>query len=275
MSLGGTNNAVAGINLTDAELAQIQTTATGTVTIGDSTQTGNITFTTATPATTAGASTLVVQATGGAGQIILDDGAGTGTALNGNGGTISLNAGTGGIVAASANNTAAEIATTGATVTLNTTGPIGTSSNRIQFADNANTAQQNVVIGQIGSTIEPSSVFLDGLGSLTLGNIQGGTVNTRSTSRPGRTWWWPRAPRSTAARAPSAWRRPEGGRHGRRRRGHALDRRGGHGHLDQCHGQRHHAPRGGHRHRHQRQPGRGRRPAPPEHHAHRHPHRAE
>ena len=54
MSLGGTNNAVAGINLTDAELAQIQTTATGTVTIGDSSQTGNITFTTATPATDCG-----------------------------------------------------------------------------------------------------------------------------------------------------------------------------------------------------------------------------
>ena len=77
MSLGGTNSAVAGINLTDAELAQIQTTATGTVTVGDS-QTGNITFTTATVATTAGASTLVVQATGGAGQIIPDD-ADTGT----------------------------------------------------------------------------------------------------------------------------------------------------------------------------------------------------
>ena len=61
MSLGGTNNAVDGINLTDAELAQIYTTASGTVTIGDGSQTGNITFTTATPATTGGASTVVVQ----------------------------------------------------------------------------------------------------------------------------------------------------------------------------------------------------------------------
>ena len=119
-----------------------------------------------------------MQAAGGAGQIILDDGAGTGTALNGNGGTITLTAGSGGIVAASANNAAAEIGTSGATVTLNTTGPIGSSGNRIQFADNANPAQQNVIIGQIGSTNQPSSVFLDGLGSLTLGNIQGGTVNT-------------------------------------------------------------------------------------------------
>ena len=98
MSLGGTNNAVAGINLTDAELAQIQTTSAGAVTIGDSNQTGNITFTTATAATTAGAATVVLQSTSGAGQIILDD-AGTGTGLNGNGGLVSLTPGTGGITA--------------------------------------------------------------------------------------------------------------------------------------------------------------------------------
>ena len=122
------------------------------MTIGDSAQAGNVTFTTATSATTPGASTVVVQDPTGLGQIILDDGNGSGTALNGNGGTISLNAGTGGIVAASANNTAAEIATTGATVSLNTIGPIGSSSNRIQFADDANTAQQNVIVG---STNEP------------------------------------------------------------------------------------------------------------------------
>ena len=166
MNLGGAAGAVAGINLTDAELAQIQTTVPGTLTVGDTTQSGNITFTTATPATTPGASTRVVQDFAGAGQIILDDGDGAATALNGNGGPIALNAGTGGIVAASANNTAAEIATTGATVTLDTTGPIGTSSNRIQFTDDPNTAQQNVIVGW------PSpSVFLDGLGSLTLGSI--------------------------------------------------------------------------------------------------------
>ena len=97
--MGGTNNAVAGINLTNAELAQIYTTASGTVTIGDSRQTGNITFTTATPATTAGASTVVVQDPTGPGQIILDDGAGTGTGLDGNGGTVTLTPGTGGIEA--------------------------------------------------------------------------------------------------------------------------------------------------------------------------------
>ena len=98
MSLGGTNSAVAGINLTDAELAQIGTTSAGTVTIGDSAQTGNITFTTATAATTAGAATVVLQSTSGPGQIIIDD-AGTGTGLNGNGGLVSLTPGTGGITA--------------------------------------------------------------------------------------------------------------------------------------------------------------------------------
>ena len=97
MSIGGTNNAVAGINLTDAELAQIYTTAGGTVTLGDSSQTGNITCTTATPATTAGASTVVVQSATGPGQIVLDD-TGSGTGLSGNGGSVTLTPGTGGIL---------------------------------------------------------------------------------------------------------------------------------------------------------------------------------
>ena len=121
MSIGGGASDVAGINLTDAELAQIETTAAGTVTIGDSTQTGNITVKTATVATTPGASTVVVQATGGSGEITLDD-QGSAAALDGNGGTVSLTAGTDGIAAASVNNTFSEIATTG-NVTLDTTGP--------------------------------------------------------------------------------------------------------------------------------------------------------
>ena len=176
MQIGGTNNAaVAGINLTSAELAQIQTAAGGTVTIGDAGQTGNTTFSAATPATTAGDALNVIQSVTGGGQIILDDGSGTATALNGNGGNISITAGAGGITLA-ANDSAAEIATTGSSVTLLTTGPIGTSTNRIQFADNTNTAQQNVFAGS--TLVQPSSVYLDGLGSLTLGNILGGTANT-------------------------------------------------------------------------------------------------
>ena len=96
MILGGTSNP-SGIYLTNAELARIYTTANGTVTFGDSVQTGNITFTTATPITTAGASTAVVQAPSGSGQITFDD-TGSGTGLNGNGGTVTLTPGTGGVV---------------------------------------------------------------------------------------------------------------------------------------------------------------------------------
>ena len=171
ISLGGTQSTGSGVNLTNAELAEIHTSPGGTVTIGDSAQTGNITFTTATLATTAGASINILQNPTGPGQIILDDGAGTDTALNGNGGSISLTAGTGGIVATSTNDGAAEIAATSATVTMDTSGPIGTSSNPIQFADSVEVV--------IGTRDEPSSVFLDSLGSLTLGDIEGGTTNAQ------------------------------------------------------------------------------------------------
>jgi len=57
--VGDTSSPVAGINLGSAELADIHTTATGTLTFGDDSQTGDITFRTARPATTAGATLLV------------------------------------------------------------------------------------------------------------------------------------------------------------------------------------------------------------------------
>src|SRR5208337_4416979 len=174
MSLGGSNDAaVDGINLTSAELARIVTAPTGTVTIGDPTQTGDITFSGATVATTAGAATDVVQSPTGDGQVVLDDS--NGTALDGNGGSISLTAGTGGIAALNPANTTAEIATTGAGVTLNTTGPIGAAGYPIQFADNSNTAQQVVAVGGA------SAAYLDGLGNLTLGSVAGSTANTALT----------------------------------------------------------------------------------------------
>ena len=122
MSLGGSNDdAVDGINLTSAELAQIVTTPTGTVTIGDPTQTGDITFSGAIVATTAGAATNVVQSTTGAGQIVLD--ASTGIALNGNGGTVTLTPGAGSL-SASVPDVSALLATNGFTaagLTLNLT----------------------------------------------------------------------------------------------------------------------------------------------------------
>jgi adhesin/invasin len=168
MNIGGAAGEVAGINLTDAELANISTGPHGGMVFGDGSQTGNITFKTATPATTAGAAVTVLQSTTGSGQIALDDDASgvPGAALNGNGGSVSLTAGSGGIVAVSTTNSIPEISTSAA-VTLDTTGGIGSSTNRIQF-DGAATPSSVV----IGTNNQPASaVFLDGLGALNLGAI--------------------------------------------------------------------------------------------------------
>ena len=98
MQVGTTTNSLGtGIYLTNDELAQLYTTATGSITFGDPLQTGNITFTTATPATTAGTAINAVESTSGAGAIVLDTNSGAGTALNGNGGQVSLTPGSGGI----------------------------------------------------------------------------------------------------------------------------------------------------------------------------------
>ena len=94
MLLGDTSGGpIAGINLSTAELAQLQPAADGILSIGDPLQTGNITFKAATPAL---APLNVVESTVGGGGIILDDSS-SGTALNGNGGAITLTPGTGGI----------------------------------------------------------------------------------------------------------------------------------------------------------------------------------
>ena len=189
MSLGGTNNAVNGIDLTDAELAQIETTSSGTVTFGDSSQTGNITCTTATLATTAGAAAAIVQSTSGGGQIILDDGAGTAIALNGNGGPLRLAAGAGGIVAAAAN-TAGPADLGGATTTsLVSGGPLGTSSQPLQLGAtnlDSNTAANNsrqflkgtaaVTIDAAGLNAGRGTVELDG------GTFTPGTSSTINSS---------------------------------------------------------------------------------------------
>ena len=152
----------AGSFLTNAELAQIQPSATGNIIIGTLEALSTpITFSGA-KVTTTGA-TLVAYAA----SIVLDDTGGA-TALDVTGGSISLTAGVGGIVAKNANDTVAEIHTTGATVTMDTTGAIGTAANRIQFADNPDLHEQNVVIG---ATTPPTSVYLDGLGNLTLGSV--------------------------------------------------------------------------------------------------------
>jgi len=168
MSLGGSNDSVvAGINMTSAALARIFTAPTGTVTFGDSNQTGNITFHTATRATTSGASTVVMQSITGPGQIILDDGQGAATALNGNGGTVSLTSGTGGIQALSAPNNIAEIANA-STVSLTSGAGIGTTQ----------PLELNVTNLTTDTTAANGNQFLNSLGTVSASLNSGtGTIN--------------------------------------------------------------------------------------------------
>src|SRR5262249_46776837 len=66
-----------GLSLSDAELAQIFTTASGTVTFGDPSQTGDITFAGAAGVISAAANVVVLQASAGPGAIVLDSSGGT------------------------------------------------------------------------------------------------------------------------------------------------------------------------------------------------------
>ena len=100
MSIGGLDNAVVGVNLTAAELANFFTATAGAVTFGDSSQLGNITFTKASIPVFGGA--FAVQSTAGSGQIILDNGGTNTTALDSGSnvnGPISLIPGKGGVLA--------------------------------------------------------------------------------------------------------------------------------------------------------------------------------
>jgi hypothetical protein len=153
-----------GLTLSNAELAQIFTTAAGTITFGDATQTGNITFADVTPATTPGTSVAAVQAANGPGAIILDSTAGTALAVGGD--NVHLSAGKGGIVATGGAATPS-IASTGQ-VSLDTPGSIGSSGHRILF--DAAAAPAAVAVGT--TTAPAAGVYLGGQGSLTLGNIQ-------------------------------------------------------------------------------------------------------
>jgi hypothetical protein len=158
----GSNASGANINLTNAELAQIVTTATGSITFGDATATGKITFQNATPATIPGASAIVQQAATGAGQIILDDS--SGIALSVGKGSVTLNAGKNGITASGAGS-AADIACTGK-LTVNTTGVIGSAANPL-ILDGTSTPSKVI----IGATRQPTSVCLEGLGTLNLESV--------------------------------------------------------------------------------------------------------
>ena len=184
MEIGGSNNAaVAGINLTSAELARIFTTSSGTITIGDTNQTGNITLATATLATTAGASTVVVQSSTGAGQVILDDNSGAATALNANTGSVSIAAGTGGLVEAATNTTGtADIDGSASSVSLTSAGAIGSSSKALQLQSTSLTTNTSVnSSNQYLTALSPVTVssFNAGAGAI---NLQGGVFTLAGAS---------------------------------------------------------------------------------------------
>jgi hypothetical protein len=156
----GTNSGT-GLAVSNAELAQIFTTALGAITFGDPSQTGSITFAAATPATTPWASVVDIQS--GSGSIVLNDA--SGTALAAGAGNVSLTAGIGGIVATGSDTTA--IATTGQ-ATLNTKGGVGSGANPIVF--DAKRTPASVVVGD--SSAPGSGVYRAGLGALTLGEVR-------------------------------------------------------------------------------------------------------
>ncbi|HEX8912820.1 MAG TPA: autotransporter-associated beta strand repeat-containing protein, partial [Humisphaera sp.] len=166
MSLGGTNAAVAGINLTDAELARIATTAAGTVTFGDSAQTGDVTLTTAAPATTAGTAVQVVQAAAGAGKVVLENGAGTGPSVTATGGTLTVTAGLGGVVEAAGNTSAATDVSGFTSVSLTAGGAIGTAALPVQFGTTALTTS---------TSAGNANQFLKSTGTVTATSFNAGT----------------------------------------------------------------------------------------------------
>ncbi len=214
VSIGGLNNAVVGVNLTDSELANIITGSGGAVTFGDTTQNGNITFTTAKTATTAGASTFVVQSGTSNGQIILDNGGSNVTSLDGNGGRVTLTSGKGGVFAAGTPN-GFPLSTNGFTATgspinllLNFAPSVGTKLTIVNNTSNqpivgtfSNLSQGNVIsttyqgaqytftanyAGGDGNdlvltTINPGSALLSNIESSSLIYVERSTMKVTST----------------------------------------------------------------------------------------------
>jgi hypothetical protein len=186
MAIGAVSPTSGTFTVTQAELASI--VDADVITIGQAVvQTGNITFSAVTlPSDTGEMSAglqvypdLIVNQTG-LGTITLIAGA-TAPALNAGSGNITLNAGSGGIVAINGNSGFADLQTTGTSVTLITTGPIGAMGNPILFADSTNAAQEVV---NIGTTLiqEASPVFVSGLRNLTLGNVSLNGGNLTATA---------------------------------------------------------------------------------------------
>ncbi len=161
---------VGALNLDNTTMGRI---TAGTLVVGDITaQEGNITIKGATPP--AGKNFEAAQLKTGVGKIMLDDAGGV--PLTTGAGNISLSAGTNGITA-NATNSTAEFSSLG-TVTLISSGPIGTSTNRIQFP--------STIAPVVGSVTQPAGdVFLGefGLSALTLGTMTiGGNLDVKGAS---------------------------------------------------------------------------------------------
>ncbi|MDA8411090.1 MAG: hypothetical protein M0001_11915 [Treponema sp.] len=159
--------------LPNSSLANLNTART--ITIGESgVQSGLVTFKTAALAASlhigSNLTTVTINSDAGIGQVAFDDNA-TSTAFDATGAvSVNVNAGSGGITAVSATGSQAEIGTTGS-LTLNTTGAIGSTTNRLQFP-----AGQ----AQISVTKAPLGAWFDGLGTLSFG-----AISTQSTGSAG------------------------------------------------------------------------------------------
>ena len=152
-----------GLAITNPELAQIFTAASGAITFGGPSQVGTITFDDARPATISGASVVAVQSPVGSGTIVLDDASGTALAVGT--GNVSLTAGDGGIV--DTGHGTAAIAATGHVV-LDTKGGVGSSSHPLVF--DAHSSPARVIVGD--SSAPATGVYLVGIGALYLGEIR-------------------------------------------------------------------------------------------------------
>ncbi len=164
-----------GLEIDNNEIGNI---SAASVKFGGASQTGDITFKGALIGRD------VIARNTGAGRIVLDDGGNVAVALNTGNRAIDFAAGLGGISVTwpSVPGSLAEISTNG-TVTLNTPGSIGSSTNRIQFS-----SLQSPSSITIGNTAAPNGVYLAGgdkltfngvslAGPLNVGSLNGITVN--------------------------------------------------------------------------------------------------
>jgi hypothetical protein len=152
MNVGGPEGAVAGVNLSDAELSRL---AASRFAIGNN-QVGDIVFTTA--AFPGFAPVFVEQLASGDGRILFaSDGVAPGLTA---GGQVTVFAGKRGVAATRAGDGAADVATRN--LTFSTVGSIGSAANRLRLAPSTSV--------RIAS-LPAAGVFLGGLGDVTLDGV--------------------------------------------------------------------------------------------------------